>query len=247
MTRDDSWINGEDVPPKAEGSRRRGTSRRGASGPPTDTRWRKRRGVRRALNTLSVVLVLGGVGLLAFPFATNMWADHRQGELASEFGTEELRTAYVQRTIKPGQALTRLTIPKLGVDTIVVEGTTPSALRAGSGHYENTALPCEPGNAGIAGHRTTYSKPFANIDKLRPGDQIILETPIGKCWYEVEKMPWTTGPFDWTIVKNVGGARLTMSACHPPGSAAQRLVVRSKLVRTQFRAEDGTFVDAVQS
>lgn len=243
MKRDETWIHGEGVPPKAEDSGRRGESR-DAQGP-EPTRWRRRPWVRRTLNILSVVLVLGGIGLLAFPFATNMWADIKQGRLESEFGSEELRNSYVSRTIKPGQALTRLTIPKLGVDTIVVEGTTPSALRAGSGHYEKTALPCEKGNAGIAGHRTTYSKPFANIDKLRPGDKIILETPIGKCWYEVEKMPWTTGPFDWTIVKKLGGGHLTMSACHPPGSAAQRIVVRAKLVRTQFRATDGTFVDVV--
>ena len=245
MTRDEKWIHGEDVPPKTEGSGRRGGNRRGATGPRLDA-WRRRPAVRRTLNIVSVVLVLGGIGLLAYPFATNMWAGLRQGQLANEFTSEELRTAYTSRTIKPGQALTRLTIPKLGVDTIVVEGTTPSALRAGSGHYEKTALPCEKGNAGIAGHRTTYSKPFANIDKLRPGDKIILETPIGKCWYEVEKMPWITDPFDWTIVKKLGGAHLTMSACHPPGSAAQRLVVRARMVRTQYRTQDGTFVDAVR-
>ncbi len=246
MTRDNSWIHGEDVPPKAEDSEGRGASRGDPQGPGVRFAWRRRPWVRRSLNTLSVVLVLGGVGLLAFPFATNMWADHKQNQLVSEFRSDELRNAYTTRTIQPGQALTRLTIPKLGVDTIVVEGITPSALRAGSGHYPKTALPCENGNTGIAGHRTTYSKPFANIDKLRPGDQIILETPVGKCWYEVEKMPWVTDPFDWTIVEKTGGARLTMTACHPKGSAAQRIVVRSKLMKMQFRAEDGTFVDAVR-
>jgi sortase A len=245
MTRDDNWINGENVPPETEDSGRRGESRDARS--PSRFAWRRRPWIRRSLNTLSVILVLGGIGLLAFPFATNMWADLKQSHLATEFHSEELRNAYTTRTIKPGQALTRMTIPKLGVDTIVVEGVTPAALRAGSGHWDESGLPCEKGNAAIAGHRTTYSKPFARIDAMRVGDEIILETPIAKCWYEVEEMPWTIPASEWKeIVKKMGGSHLTLSACHPPGSAAQRLLVRAKLVKVQFRSSDGSFVDAVK-
>ena len=58
-------------------------------------------------------------------------------------------------------------IPVLGVDVVVVEGTTASALRAGAGHYPETPLPCELGNVGIAGHRTTYGKLFNQIDRLK--------------------------------------------------------------------------------
>ncbi len=67
-------------------------------------------------------------------------------------------------------------------------------MRAGAGHYPDTPLPCEDGNVGIAGHRTTYGKPFANLDQLGPGDTIILETPIGSCTYEVTKQPFIVSP-----------------------------------------------------
>src|SRR5439155_8227966 len=76
------------------------------------------------------------------------------------------------------------------VDVVVVEGTTPSALKAGAGHYPGTPLPCEDGNVAIAGHRTTYGKPFANIDQLRTGDLITLDTPVGSCIYEVSGDPF---------------------------------------------------------
>ena len=58
---------------------------------------------------------------------------------------------------------------------VVVEGTTPAALKAGAGHYRGTPLPCEMGNVAIAGHRTTYGKPFNQIDRSDQGRQDHLE------------------------------------------------------------------------
>lgn len=191
--------------------------------------WRRRPGPRRILLALAVVLFLTGVGMFAFPFATNVYADWQQGRLASEFRSDETRAAYIDRTIEPGSALTRLEIPSLGVDAIVVEGTTLSALRAGAGHYRGTALPCEEGNAAIAGHRTTYSKPFARVDELRIGDRIVLETPLGTCWYEVVRTPFVTHPRDWSVIEDLDGSYLTLTTCHPEGSATQRLIVRARL------------------
>jgi sortase A len=197
------------------------------------TALRTRKGPRRILTVFTVLLLLGGIGLLSYPFATDMFANYKQGRLQSEFSTSpSIKDAYLTRTIQVGHALTRLRIPKLGVDTIVVEGTTLSALRAGSGHYPRTPLPCEPGNVAIAGHRTTYSKPFAEIEKLRPGDMIVLESPVGKCWYEVDRKPWSTDPYDWSVARSLRGSFLTLTTCDPPGSAARRLIVRARLVKS---------------
>lgn len=196
---------------------------------------RTRKGPRRILTVFTILLLLGGVGLLSYPFATDMFANLKQGRLKSEFTTSPaIKDAYLTRTIPVGHALTRLRIPALGVDTMVVEGTTLSALRAGSGHYPQTPLPCEPGNVAIAGHRTTYSKPFADIDRLRAGDTIILQTPVGRCWYEVDKKPWITDPYDWSVAQPLRGSFLTLTTCHPRGSAAQRLIVRAHLVRSEL-------------
>ena len=123
-----------------------------------------------------------------------------------------------------GDALTRIVIPELDVNVVVVEGTTASALRAGAGHYPDTPLPCEIGNVAIAGHRTTYGRPFHNVDLLEVGDKITLETPIGKCTYEVSQEPFTVGPRDISVVANTPNtATLTLTTCHPKGSAKQRL------------------------
>ena len=76
-------------------------------------------------------------------------------------------------------------IPKIGVDKIVVEGVGRNDLRKGPGHYPDTPMPGQPGNAAIAGHRTTYGAPFNRIDELEPGDEILVTTLQGPFTYEV--------------------------------------------------------------
>jgi len=195
------------------------------------------------LSALSVVLLVGAVGLLGYPVYTNFQHDRLQGRLGSELASPRLQQAYRDKKIGVGDALTRIKIPALGVDTVVVEGTTDTALRAGAGHYATTALPCENGNMAIAGHRTTYGKPFANIDQLKPGAIITLETPIGRCDYEVEKAPapfrspagmaagWIVAPNDLRVIDNdPAKAELTLTTCHPKGSAKERLIIRARKV-----------------
>ena len=114
-----------------------------------------------------------------------------------------------------------------------MQGTSPSALRAGAGHYPNTPLPGQLGNVAIAGHRTTYGHPFNRIDELKVGNQVILTTPVGRYTYAVSRPPFVTDPFDWTVVSPTKDAELTLTACHPKGSARQRIIIRAKLVKTE--------------
>jgi sortase A len=102
--------------------------------------------------------------------------------------------------------------------------------RAGAGHYPNTPLPGQDGNVAIAGHRTTYGKPFNRVDELNVGDRIWLITPVGEYEYEVSKDPWVTGPRDWSVIEPTSAPSLTLTTCHPKGSAAERLIVRAELV-----------------
>lgn len=191
-----------------------------------DHRW-----LRRLLSGLSVLLVLGGVALVGYPFATNMWQDRIQQRLETQIASPELQQAYKERKVETGDSLTRIKIPALNLDTVVVEGTTPSALRAGAGHYPQSSLPCESGNVAIAGHRTTYGRPFGNLDQLKPGDTIELTTPIGACVYQVSKDPFVVTPTDLSVIDATGERSLTLTTCHPKGSAAQRLVVRATWVK----------------
>jgi sortase A len=196
---------------------------------------RTKRWLRRTLSGLSVVLLLGGLGLVGYPFATNMWQDRIQSrlenQLSDQIASPELQQAYRERKLETGDSLTRIKIPALGLDTVVVEGITPSALRAGAGHYPQTPLPCDAGNVSIAGHRTTYGRPFGNVDQLKPGDTIELTTPIGGCVYQVAKDPFVVAPSDLTVIDPTGERSLTLTTCHPKGSAAQRLVIRATWVK----------------
>lgn len=190
---------------------------------------------RRGLSAVSVVLILAAVGLLGYPFYTNLYQDYRQGQLRHQLASPSIRQEYLTHSIGVGDSLTRIKIPAIGVDVVVVEGTSESALRAGAGHYPETPLPCDVGNVGIAGHRTTYGKPFNQIDRLRPGDAIILETPIGTCTYQVAKDPFVVLPNDFTVVappppSNPPARWLTLTSCHPKGSASHRIVVRATFV-----------------
>ena len=187
---------------------------------------------RRALSILSGVLVVGAIGMLAYPVFTNAVADRRQSVLDREIASPEIEQAYAEGRLKDGDPLTRIKIPAIGVDTVVVEGTSASALKAGAGHYPTSPLPCEAGNVAIAGHRTTYGRPFHDLDRLKDGDVVILTTPIGTCTYVITKAPFIIPPSDFSVVANDPTKNeLTLTTCHPKGSARQRLVTQATLVK----------------
>jgi sortase A len=190
---------------------------------------RRRRWLRRSLSFASVAIMLVAVGMIGYPFYTNLYADRLQSQLDRQLSSDELRQDYEDRNVQEGDSLTRIQIPAIDVDVVVVEGVSPSALRAGAGHYPSTPLPCEDGNVAIAGHRTTYGRPFHNLDLLQPGDKIILTTPIGACEYHVTEQT-IVRPSDVSVVQNQGDNRLTLTTCHPKGSARQRLVISAALV-----------------
>lgn len=192
------------------------------------------RATRRGLTALAIVLGLTGLGFAAYPFATDLWSARIQEGLRGEFTQAGAAQRYRLGEVKVGDPLTRIQIPKLDVDTLVVEGTTPAALRAGAGHYSHTALPGEKGNVTIAGHRTTYGKPFNRLDEMVPGDKVVLITPLGRHVYQVIARPTVTDAYDWSPIDEwpKGGSFLTLMACHPEGSASHRIVVRAKLIES---------------
>jgi sortase A len=169
----------------------------------------------------------------AYQPATDLWAAHRQDELSRQLITGA--QPFADHAVARGKALTRLEVPRLGIDVVVVEGTTAEALRNGAGHYEDTAYPGERGNASIAGHRTTYGAPFNRIDELVPGDRIILTTPLERHTYRVIVRPWTVEPTDWSPIRHYPEKTplLTLTSCTPEGSDARRIVVRALLFDSQ--------------
>jgi sortase A len=121
------------------------------------------------------------------------------------------------------------TIERLSEGWAVVEGVTRADLRNGAGHMPSTALPGQPGNAVISGHRTTYGAPFHDLDQLRPGDRIEVETAIGIHAYAVRETV-IVRPTEFWVVQDRPGAWLTLTTCHPKFSSRQRMIVFAELV-----------------
>jgi len=144
-----------------------------------------------------------------------------------------------------GQAFAIIRIPRFGADYArpVLQGTDHDTLTQGIGHYSGTAFPGQVGNFAVAGHRTTYGKPFSNIDLLQKGDIIVVETKTRYLVYAVDRHVIVT-PDQVEVIAPVPqqpGARpkqawLTMTACHPRYSASQRYIVFARLLKAIPRA-----------
>jgi sortase A len=104
-----------------------------------------------------------------------------------------------------------------------------SQLRQGPGHYPGTPSPGQPGNAGIAGHRTTYGAPFYRLNELQPGDAIVVTTRAGEFHYAVADSK-VVKPTDVSVLDPTPDNRLTLTTCTPRFSASSRLIVVSHMV-----------------
>jgi sortase A len=213
--------------------------------------------VRWVLGGLGDLLVTAGVLLLLFVGWQLWWTDVtanrvQQGTVSTltrEFAAPPKATAptsEVPKRVAFGSAFAILRIPRLGADYArpILEGTATDVLQDGVGHYAGTAAPGAVGNFAIAGHRTTYGRPFHDIDTLRPGDVVVVETKASYSVYAVKRHV-IVAPTDVQVIAPVPekpgadptGRWLTMTACHPKYSAAQRYVVFAELTKTYPRAE----------
>lgn len=129
-----------------------------------------------------------------------------------------------------GNVIGHIRIPAIGVDWDIRQGIDLSILNKGPGHYPSTPKPCRAGNAAIAAHRTTYGAWFNKLDILKTGDVIYITTPEGDCTYRYTRTE-IVSPNNVSVVapKDGNANELTLTACHPKGSAAQRIVVTATL------------------
>jgi sortase A len=123
----------------------------------------------------------------------------------------------------------RIEIPRLLVSAVVVEGVDKITLRRAVGHIPGTALPGEPGNVGLAGHRDTFFRPLKD---LRIKDRIRFSTLSGELNYEVESLK-VVAPEDVGVLASSGENVLTLVTCYPfyfVGPAPKRWIVRARQV-----------------
>ena len=137
-------------------------------------------------------------------------------------------TNVLKSTIRGGDVLGRIDVPRLGLSVAILQGTSLRTLRLGAGHIEGTPLPGEPGNSGIAGHRDTF---FRSLKDIRKDDEIQFQTATGLLRYEVD---WTkiVGPDDMSVLRSSGDdSTLTLVTCYPfylVGPAPKRFVVHAR-------------------
>ncbi len=84
-----------------------------------------------------------------------------------------------------GTPIAVMTIARLGISEVIVQGTTPSDLTAGPGHRRDTVFPGQVGTSIIMGRQATYGGPFGNLSGLAPGDKIEIITGQGTSKYQV--------------------------------------------------------------
>src|SRR5687768_7471524 len=130
---------------------------------------------------------------------------------------------------EPIQEIGIIEIPKIGLRHKVMHGITLRNIDHGPSHWPGTPLPGEMGNVVFMGHRVTHSHPFRRIHELTPGDEIRFDIAGVKSTYVVTGHEIVT-PNRLDIVNPTPDPIVTIFACHPPGSARQRYVVRGSLV-----------------
>ena len=157
-------------------------------------------------------------------------AVHKTIDLKSEQRAIALEAARYRNSLKVGGPVGRIKVPRLGLSMVVVTGTNESSLEKGPGWYTGTKLPGQGQLIYIAGHRTTYLAPFANIDQLRFGDPVTLQMPYGTFLYRVTShviVPST----DLARLKSKGYEQIALQACHPRFFATHRYIVYARPVQ----------------
>jgi sortase A len=137
--------------------------------------------------------------------------------------------------VKGAQPFGRLTIGRIGLTVVVVQGTDwLHDLSQGPGHYSNTHFPGQGTTVAIAGHRTTFGAWFRNINDIRDGDYITLQMPYATFHYRVQYHQVVPNT-DWKIIRPQGYERLVLSACHPLYSSSHRWVVFARGISATLR------------
>ncbi len=132
----------------------------------------------------------------------------------------------ISSTAAAGGLIGRIEIPRLGISVVVVEGVGQRTLRRAAGHIPGTALPGQPGNVGISGHRDTFFRPLRHIQQ---NDIITLTTLLGEYRYSVESTK-VVHPYDVAVLDPSADEILTLVTCYPfylVGSAPNRFIVRA--------------------
>ena len=192
---------------------------------------RSGRRVRRIVGIAAVgVAAFIGLFLLYLFGASRITEIRSQRLLLPEFRslTQQGPASVADWQPAPGQPVALLSIPSIGVQQIVVEGTSASELTRGPGHYPGSPLPGRAGNSVIAGRRSAFGGPFHSIGILQPGDTVEVATGQGAFTYTVASVG-SVMPGQADVIGGSTTNQLTLVTSTPAYRASGRLVVVAKL------------------
>jgi sortase A len=188
-----------------------------------------------------LTLAIGCLGLYSYSYLERVtyqaW-ESRQFDRTLERTADAARPrgpAVHQSPKVSGAVIGRLSVPRLHLSAMVREGVDRRTLLLAVGHIPATALPGEPGNVGVAGHRDTF---FRRLKDLRTGDEIQFSTLSGDFKYVVESLV-IVEPDNMAVLAPSTQNVLTMVTCYPfyyIGNAPKRFVVKARQVAPQMLA-----------
>ena len=197
-----------------------------------------------ATRALSLALIAAGALTLAWVLVTSTWQEpitaletwRHQGALARQLrtrhvpvraGSLRLEARAYRLASHHGEAMGRIVIPRLGLDDVLVDGTSESDLAKGPGLYAGDYLPGEGRLVYVAGHRTTFSAPFSQINLLRRGDSITIRMPYGTFRYIVSRHRIVAAR-DVAVLRSGHREQLILQSCHPRFFATHRYLVYAR-------------------
>ncbi|MEU8352809.1 class E sortase [Streptomyces sp. NPDC048845] len=249
----------------ATGAAAAGTAAEGTAAPRSRLEARRLARARRDSPGVIASRVLGEtfitIGVLMLLFVTyqlwwtNILAQQQAGGAASNLQKEWDEKGEPDRSagaFEPGQGFAIMYIPKLDVKVPIAEGIDKHKVldRGMAGHYADgelkTAMPWDKeGNFAVAGHRNTHGEPFRYINKLDPGDPIVVETRDMFYTYEMANILPQTSPSNIGVIgpvpKGSGftepGRYVTLTTCTPEFTSKYRMIVWGKMVDERPRSE----------
>ncbi|MFD8551533.1 class E sortase [Streptomyces fradiae] len=260
---------------KGRGGRRKGSASPAASASPASaaspsgaplSRVEARRAARAAKDGFGVIAsrVMGelfitfGVVMLLFVAYQLWWTNVQAGmevDKAKSRIAEDWAKGGTDRTpgvFEAGEGFAIIHIPKLDVVVPVAEGIDKEKVldKGMAGHYAEgalkTAMPSDKqGNFAVAGHRNTHGEPFRYINRLKPGDPIVVETREAYYTYEMASILPQTPPSNVSVLKPIPdgsgftepGRYLTLTTCTPEFTSTYRMIVWGKMVEERPRSK----------
>ena len=210
--------------------------------------------MRRRLGT---VLIAAGLALAGWTLVTYLWQEpitaaltwHSQRQLGEQLHARmtHARLEPVGRSVRAaarayrlgshdGEAMGRIVIPRIGLNAVLVEGTSEADLANGPGIYAGDYLPGEGRLVYVAGHRTTYGAPFSQLDLLHSGDSISIVLPYGSFVYRVTRHRIVAATAV-SVLRSHRREQLILQTCHPRFSASHRYLVYAEPFRISPREQ----------